>query len=55
VLARCDVRPGLNGMETARRRSITISPRGGALVVLTEAERAKSEGAAAPAASAGAV
>jgi cytochrome P450 len=40
------------GVEVVRRRSITLSPKGGARVVLTARER---EGAAAPAASTGAV
>ena len=53
VLARHDVRPATAGPETVRRRSITISPKAGANVVLDE--RARSEGVAAPAASAGGV
>jgi len=34
VLARAEVRAGTDGLEPARRRSITISPRHGAPAVL---------------------
>jgi cytochrome P450 len=44
-----------DGMEVARRRSITISPMRGARVVLEPREAVTSGGAAAPAASTGAV
>ena len=49
VLERYDVRAVAAGGEIARRRSITISPKAGARVVL--ASRAPARGAAAPAAS----
>lgn len=54
VLSSCDVRPGSAAPEIVKRRSITMSPAGGARVVLATRRRGK-EGAAAPAASAGAV
>jgi cytochrome P450 len=54
VLSRCDVRPGGDGPEIVRRRSITMSPIRGARVVLATRE-GREEGVAAPAASAGAV
>jgi cytochrome P450 len=39
VLERCELRPGREGRETARRRSITISPSRGAEVILHERVR----------------
>jgi cytochrome P450 family 135 len=39
VLGQAAVRPSEPAMETARRRAITISPRRGATIVLTDAGR----------------
>jgi hypothetical protein len=36
VLARAEVRSGLEGPELTRRRSITLSPRRGAVTALAE-------------------
>jgi hypothetical protein len=43
VLRRYALEPGVAGMESAQRRSITVSPREGARVVLTERDRSRAQ------------
>jgi len=46
VLSRAEIAPAPTSTETARRRAITLSPRHGALTVLTARERAREPAAA---------
>jgi cytochrome P450 len=43
VLSRCEVRPGIDGVEVSRRRAITVSPSGRASTVLADRSPTRAE------------
>jgi cytochrome P450 len=44
ILSRCEVRPGLDGPEVSRRRAITVSPKQGARMILSDRPEVPSNG-----------